>query len=363
MDLDSMRSRHGGYWRYPHLDFHYLFNQYFPPAELYAELQAAVLTLANSYPSSQRVLAELVARWKVQDGFTADNLVIGNGSSELIKLLNDRVMTRTTVPLPTFNEFIVRRPDQIHRYCLSEADRFRLDVDRLLHEIRASQSEYAVVVNPNNPVGNIVPLDDIRRLLDSGVTLVVDEAFMAFTDPQYSAEPLVTEYGNLVVVTSTTKSLGIAGLRLGYVLTSNDGVKRVLREALPIWNVNSLAEYVIEALPRYREQHLESIARIAADTQWFFGALHDVPYLVPYPTHANAVFCQVHGDGRRLAELLLERYGFMVKEGIQQAELRTVHSYVRMGLRNRDDNAKLLSALHAIRADEIARPSGAPVHV
>jgi histidinol-phosphate/aromatic aminotransferase/cobyric acid decarboxylase-like protein len=362
MDLDSVRSRHGGYWRFPHVDFHYLFNQYFPPPELYAELQTAVLTLANSYPSSQGVLAELVARWKDQDGFTADNLVIGNGSSELIKLLNDRVMSKTTVPLPTFNEFIIRRPDQIHRYCLSEADRFCFDADRLLHEISASRSDYAVIVNPNNPVGNVIPLHEIRRMLTSGVTLVIDEAFMAFTDAGYSAEPLVTEYSNLVVVTSTTKSLGIAGLRLGYVLTSNEEVKRVLREALPIWNVNSLAEYVIEALPRYREAHRASLERIVADTQWFYGALHEVPYLAPFPTHANAVFCQVHGDGRRLAEILLERHGFMVKEGIRQAELRTANSYVRMGLRNRDDNGKLLDALHAIGADEIARPSGTAVN-
>jgi histidinol-phosphate/aromatic aminotransferase/cobyric acid decarboxylase-like protein len=363
MDLDELRSKHGGYWRYRYIDFHYLFNQYFPPTELYAELQAAVLTLANSYPSSQQVLAALVAQWKEQDGFTPANLVIGNGSSELIKLLNDRIMTRTTVPLPTFNEFIVRRPDQTHRYALSEEERFALDTDRLLHEIRRSQSEFVVIVNPNNPVGNLVALEDVCRILHTGVMLVVDEAFMAFTDGRHSAERLIMEYKNLVIVTSATKSLGIAGLRLGYVLTSNEDVKRVLRDALPIWNVNSLAEYLIEALPRYRDQHRASIERVMADTLWFFESLREVPYLVPFPTHANAVFCQVHGDGRRLAELLLERYGFMVKEGIQQAELKTKNSYVRMGFRNREDNGKLLAALHAISPDEITRWSGASVNV
>ena len=225
----------------------------FPPAELYAELQAAVLTLANSYPSSQRVLADLVARWKEQDGFTADNLVIGNGSSELIKLLNDRVMTKTTVPLPTFNEFIVRRPGSdpslrarvrtIAFDSTSTGCSTRSGVQTAT--MRCRQSE-----QPGREISS--PLDDIRQILDSGVTLVIDEAFMAFTDGRHSAEPLVSEYSNLVIVTSMTKSLGIAGLRVGYVLTSNDEVKRRLREALPIWNVNSLAEYVIEALPRYR---------------------------------------------------------------------------------------------------------------
>lgn len=215
-----------------------------------------------------------------------------------IKLLNDRVMTKTTVPLPTFNEFTVRPGQDVHRYPLSEDDRFTLDVDRLLDEIRRSRSDYAVIVNPNNPVGNLVGVDDVRRILDSGVHLVIDEAFMAFADPRHSAEPLTTDYDNLVVVTSTTKSVGIAGLRLGYVLTANPHIKQRLREALPIWNVNSLAEYGLETFPRYRAAHRESIDRIKGDTRWFYEALQDIPYLEPYPTHANAVFCRVRGSAR-----------------------------------------------------------------
>ena len=354
MDLDSVRHRHGGYWRDSHLDFHYLFNQYFPPPELYAELQTAVLSLANSYPSGQRVLAQLLSRWKDAAYFDERHLVVGNGSSELIKLLNDRVLGRTTVPLPTFNEFTVRPSGDIHRYPLEETSGFTLDVDRLLQEVKRSRSRDVVLVNPNNPVGNLASVDDIRRILESGVRLVIDEAFMAFTDPGYSAEPLVEQYDNLVIVTSATKSLGIAGLRLGYVLTTNADVLRRLRDALPIWNVNSLAEYVLESFPRYRALHRESIERIKADREWFSDALARVPYLDPFPSHANAVFCRVRGNGRRLAELLFERYAFVVKEGIQQAELQTRSWYVRMGIRNRDDNGRLVAALESIDAGELA---------
>jgi histidinol-phosphate/aromatic aminotransferase/cobyric acid decarboxylase-like protein len=355
MDLDSIRSRHGGYWRDAHVDFHYLFNQYFPPPEFYAELQTAVLSLANSYPSGQRVLAQLLSRWKDAAYFNADDLIVGNGSSELIKLLNDRVLDRTTVPLPTFNEFTLRPASAVHRYPLDESDGFTLDVDRLLGEIERSGSRDAVIVNPNNPVGNLVSLADVRRILDAGVRLVIDEAFMAFTDPAFSAEPLVAEYDNLVIVASATKSLGIAGLRLGYVLTKNLDVQRRLRDALPIWNVNSLAEYVLEAFPRYQAAHRASIARVRLDTEWFYDELHRVPYLDPFPTHANAVFCRVHGNGRRLAELLFERHGFIVKEGIHQAELQTTGWYVRMGVRNREDNGRLLAALEGIDAAELTQ--------
>jgi histidinol-phosphate/aromatic aminotransferase/cobyric acid decarboxylase-like protein len=198
-------------------------------------------------------------------------------------------------------------------------------------------------------------------VLDSGVMLVIDEAFMAFTDPEHSAESLVAQYDNLVIVTSLTKSLGMAGLRLGYVLTANAHVKQALRAALPIWNVNSLAEYVVDAYPRYEAEHRASLMRIREDVEWFHAELARVPYLRPFPTHANAVFSEVRGDGRRLAELLLDRFGFMVKEGIQQAELRTRRSYVRMGMRNRPDNGRLLDALHRIDERDIAPPSSAAV--
>ena len=346
MNLDSLRRKHGGYWRYATLDFHYLFNHYFPPPDLYTELQHFLPTLANSYPSGQDVLVELLAEWKDAPFAEPRHLVVGNGSSELIRLLMDRVVTKVTVPLPTFNEFTVGEADKVHRYSLEESQGFQLDVEALLAQVARSGSDYAAIVNPNNPVGNLVRVADVRRILESGVGLIIDEAFMAFAEPGDSAEPLIAEFDNLVVVTSLTKSIGIAGLRLGYVLTANTDVRRRLRTALPIWNVNALAEYVLEALPRYRAEHRASLAAIRADTQWFSEGLRQVPYLEPFPTHSNAVFCRMRGDARRLAEWLFETHRFVVKEGISQAELTSAASYVRLGVRNRADNERLLAALH-----------------
>ena len=367
MHLESMRSKHGGYWRYEVVDFHYLFNHYFPPAELFDELRAALPTLANSYPSSQPVLAELLADWKASPHARPAHLVVGNGSSELIRLLMDRVVTqRMTVPLPTFNEFTVGDSQRIHRYALEEHTGFALDVDRLIAEATRSASDYVVIVNPNNPVGNLVTVADVRRILDSGVRLIIDEAFMAFAGAWNSAEPLVSEYDNLIIVTSLTKSIGIAGLRLGYVLTTNDEVKRRLRAALPIWNVNALAEYLLERLPRYRSEHEASLDQIREDTRWFAEELSTLDFLHPFPTHANAVFCRVDGNARRLAEWLFDTHKFVVKEGIRQAELTTRASYVRLGMRSRPDNTRLLHALRNLdrgilheRSGQVAAPSAA----
>lgn len=350
--LDEVRSYHGGYWRYQHIDFHYLFNHYFPTEEFYAELARKLPTIGNYYPSSQIVLAQMLARWKDQDYWSAENLVAGNGSSELIRLLADHVVGRATVPLPTYNEFVRIPEGKLHTYLLDESRNFVLEPKRLVSEARRSQSDWVVIINPNNPVGYLTPLSDIEQVLQSGLNVIIDESFMFFAGAEYSAEQLVPQYKNLVVLASCTKSIGIAGLRLGYLLSSNGEVKKAVREHLPIWNINSITEYVIEALPRYRQEHADSIVRSVADTAWFFGHLQGISYLTPYPTHANAVFCKVQGSARRLAEILYDRYNLMVKEGLNQ-KIPTVGSYVRLGVRNRRDNEKLLAALREIDREKM----------
>lgn len=355
-NIDKVRSFHGGYWRYNHIDFHYLFNHYFPTLDFYAEIAEKLKIIGNYYPSSQKVLAKLLSKWKKEDYFNADNLVVANGSSELIRLLNDHVFTKVTVPLPTYNEFVRIDEKKIHKYFLDERNKFVLDADTLIAEINNSNSEFAVIINPNNPVGNLTSLEDIEKILKTGVILVIDEAFMTFAGKENSAEQLVSQYSNLVIITSCTKSIGIAGLRLGYMLTTNENIKEKIRNHIPIWNVNSVAEYILEILPKYKKEHKESIAKSVEDTRWFFEKLKEVRYLEPFPTYANAVFCKVDGSARKLAEILYNRYNLMIKEGLNQKDfpLNVSDSYVRLGVRNRQDNEKLLVALKEIRKEDIA---------
>ena len=105
LSLDEVRSLHGGYWRYDILDYHYLYNHYFPTKELITKLQEKLAIIIDNYPSTQRIIAKLLSRWKEEDYFNKDNLIVGNGSSELIRVLN-QIMTKVTVPIPTFNEYV-----------------------------------------------------------------------------------------------------------------------------------------------------------------------------------------------------------------------------------------------------------------
>ena len=81
--------------------------------------------------------------------------------------------------------------------------------------------------------------------------------------------------------------------------------------------------------------------------------MKSIPYLEPFPTYSNAVFCKVKGSARKLAEILFDMYNLMVKEGLNQKEFKT-DSYVRLGFRNIEDNTLLLNKLKEIKQEEIS---------
>ena len=178
-----------------------------------------------NYPAGQAELADLVARWSFRP---AAQLVVGNGSAELIKMIGSDVVRDLTISVPTYNEYENTVPSgRVHRVPL-DADTMQLDMDRFHAEIRRSRSNVAVVVSPNNPTSLAVPrdalLDLLRRLEGSDCLLLVDESFLEFgpAGRGWSLENEVDRFPNLAIMKSMTKVFGTLGLRLGYVLSAND---------------------------------------------------------------------------------------------------------------------------------------------
>jgi histidinol-phosphate/aromatic aminotransferase/cobyric acid decarboxylase-like protein/choline kinase len=341
--LTEMRSRHGGYWRYDFTDFHYLYNPYFPSRKLLALLKAELVVLIHHYPSSQRVVAETLSRWKTEDYFNADNLIVANGSSELIRLLRP-VVNRMTVAIPTFNEYTAFPPEKLHLYPLDEANGFRMNLAKLADEIDRSGSDFAVLCNPNNPVGDALSPDQIEPLLRSGVNLIIDEAFVDCCDARYSCEPLVSRYKNLIIIKSLTKTTGVGGLRLGYLLTTNEAVKDRIRYDLPIWNINAVAERFLELFPQFIGDFEDSLKKVRRDREVLFRDLEKIPYLEPYPSQANFIFCRTRTSAHLLGEYLFDAHKIMIRDSLNQANLKS-DRHIRVGVRCKADNNRLIEAL------------------
>lgn len=341
LKIDKIKSLHGGYWRYDFLDFHYLFNSYFPPKKIIEILKKELPFLISNYPSTQRVIAGILSKWNKKNYFNEDNLIVGNGSSELIRILN-QLITKITVPVPTFNEWVQLPPRKIVPFLLDEEDKFRLNPDKLIETIRKTKSDFTVINNPNNPTGNITTREDIEKILKTGVITIIDEAFVDFCQ-KYSVEDLVPKYKNLVIVKSLTKSMGLGGLRIGYLLTTNEKIRDGVKKYLPIWNINSLAERFIELFPGFKKDYKNSIERTLKDRDYLFKKLKEIPYLEPYKSHANFIFCKTKISGRKITETLFRKHNILIKCGLNQSNLKS-DEYIRIGVRTRKDNTKLISA-------------------
>lgn len=355
--IKKLENLYGGYWRYDFLDFCFLFNLYFPPSHFYSKLAKELPFLINNYPSAQHKIAGLLAQWYTDDGFVKENILVGNGSSEFIRIFNRHFIKKVTIPVPSFNEYEDLDKNQINYFILPQDD-FKIDVDEFIESTTNSGSNFAVIVNPNNPTSVAMKKDDIVKILENLRHLdgiIVDESFIDFTGnrKEYSVQPLVNEFNNLIVLRSLSKEFGIPGLRLGYIVTSNKEIKKKVKRYLPIWNINSIAERFLELFPRYQREYEESIKKIINDRETFFAKLKDIKMLKPYEGKANFIFCKIVSEkinSMQLRNKLFTDYNILIKDCSNKTSLND--KFIRIAVRKQNENDLLINALKEIQ-DEI----------
>ncbi len=353
VEYAALASEHGGYWRHGFVDHAYLYNLYFPPETLFEQLGRQMHQLVLNYPVAQNALAGLVGDLI---GQPADRIAVGNGGAELIKIVSGQIARRLITPVPSFNEYVNAAPsERVVEFAL-EAHSFRLDVDRFAAEAIACKADFAVVVTPNNPTSLLVPKDDLLRLLRTldghDCMLIVDESFIDFAREGYrsSLEAEVGRHQNLAILKSMSKAYGICGLRIGYLLTANEALLRRVRDGLPIWNINGIAEAFLRLAPRYRQEFAVSCDHVRDDRDRFYEHLREIPGLVAYPPEANYVFCRLPDDGPSGPEVTRRLF---VEDNIyikhcQDKSMPESSRYIRIASRTSRENDAVACALRRI---------------
>lgn len=350
-DLRHVSSLYGGFWDFDFEDFCYLTNPYFPPEAFLESLQSRLVELVKSYPSTNWHISSLVAK---PLGLTEKEVVIANGASELISAISNRFVKHLAVPIPTFDEYINRAKDQgkaVSPYPM-DGD-FELDIEGFVEHVKKSGANAALVVTPNNPTGALLPYESIRYLLESlrQIDLVlIDESFLDFAD--YTMNPsamgMIHEFPNLVIIKSLSKVYGIPGLRLGYAVTGDPDRATQLRRDVPIWSINSLAQYFLAEMPKYQQEFAESCEAVKRATRVLYSELQAIPYLHSYPTQANFVLCRLL-NGLTSAELtrrLFDDHRILINDSSSKAGLD--NRYVRIASCSAEQNSGLIKALHEI---------------
>lgn len=352
--LVKFQSRYGGYWRYPQmLDFCYLVNPYYPPRQLIDEMKAYFERLIREYPSGLDVNCLLAAKYF---GLPKEKIIVGNGASELIKSLMEKFIGNIGIVIPTFEEYPNRKDrGAVVRYTPGNED-FAYTADDLMTFFETKNISALLLINPDNPSGNYIPRKDVIQLAkwaeDTGIRLIVDESFVDFADtiePETLLDSQILEnYPRLIVVKSISKSFGVPGLRLGILATNDTDLIANMKMDVSIWNINSFAEFYMQIWEKYQKDYAYALQRFKADRAVYIEELKKIKNLRVIPTQANYVMCEVLGGhtAKSLTEVLLDKYNIFIKDLSTKDGING--EYVRLAVRDTEDNRILVHALHEI---------------
>ena len=180
--------------------------------------------------------------------------------------------------------------------------------------------------------------------------MVVDESFVDFSEQSVDntllTNEILEENPNLVVVKSISKSYGVPGLRLGILASSNLLLIDRVRKNVPIWNINSFAEFYMQIFNKYEQDYKQACRLFIRERDRFYVDLQQIGYLRVIPSQANYFLCEVISkySSKELTELLLNEYNILIKDCGTKKAFRN-GEYIRIAVRSILDNQRLIDAL------------------
>ncbi|GGY90394.1 threonine-phosphate decarboxylase [Streptomyces nitrosporeus] len=308
-----------------------------PPGWLRDRIAGSLGSLA-AYPDGRPARAAVAAR----HGLPEERVLLTAGAAEAFVLVARALPARRPyVVHPQFTEpeaALRAAGHEVGRVLLRPEEGFRLDPAAVPEE-----ADLVVVGNPTNPTSVLHPADTLERLARPGRTLVVDEAFMDAVPGEREALCGRTDVPGLVVLRSLTKTWGLAGLRIGYVL-ADPAVVAALQEAQPLWPVSSPALAAAEACvePRALAEAADAADRIAVDRAHLLAGLAEFSEVrVAEPAAGPFVLIRLERAGE--VRERLRALGFAARRGDTFPGLGA--EWLRLAVRDRATTNRFLQAL------------------
>ena len=346
--LELFHKRFGGYWRFNGIkDYCYLVNPYFPTKQLISKMKYFYEDLLFNYPSGQKV--ERIIATRFFENVSDENIIIGNGAAELINLLRNVVGKRIALTIPSFNEYVRCFPNSEFVFINSKDNGYRLSLESLINVL--DDVDTLVVISPDNPSGSHLSYDETIKLLNIAKLkekqIVFDESFIDFASDNYTLidDSILKRYENLIVIKSISKSYGVPGLRLGILASGNNDIINILNNNLPVWNINSFAEYFLQIFNIYKKDYKNACINIKNERDRFYNELRNIKELYVYPSEANYFMIELKkGKSIELAEFLLNNKKILIKvlngkNGFDSKE------YIRIAIKDKEENDYLFDCL------------------
>ena len=357
---------HGGeiYDKKIEMDFSVNLNPVPCPEAVLAEIRRAALEVSNYPDIRQSRFRTAVA--EAETGlseksvkFTAENIVGGNGASELLMAIACMVRPkRALLPIPSFYgyEHVLRASGcEVVRYNMAGEDergKTQFELSERFTDAITEDTDMVILGNPNNPTGRLISEDLLLAVLErcrkTGATLVVDECFYRLSGKRedgantVSARNFVHEYGNLFIVDAYTKLFSIPGVRAGFAVTSAENAER-LREFLPEWNMSVFAESAGVKCAEISEEgsFIKKTREVICRERDYLSAQLSGLGITVYPSDTN--FILIKSEDELYEKLLKKR--ILIRDCSNFRGLD--HGYFRIAVKDHASNERLINAIRA----------------
>ncbi|MGQ9720753.1 MAG: histidinol-phosphate transaminase [Candidatus Jordarchaeum sp.] len=319
----------------------------YPPSPKVLQVMEDYLQIANRYPDPTcYYLNEKIAEYT---GLKPENVIIGHGSLGVIELIyhtfvgfNDEVI----LTLPSFEqfEFILNLMSGKPVFIQLQKPDFILEPEIVSNSV-SPKTKLIILINPNNPIGNVMPEDTIKKILDEDAIVVVDEAYYEFC--KKTVAPWIPEHENLIVLRTFSKAFSLAGLRIGYGLANPEIIKelRKLQTPFPINMISIQAAIAALEDTDYAENN---VSKILKERKYLLEELSKIKGIKPYPSETNFILIEItkeNLDSRIITAKLLENK-ILIKNCADQKGLN--EKFIRVSVSTPENNKLFIETLKKI---------------
>jgi threonine-phosphate decarboxylase len=236
-------------------------------------------------------------------GISTGRVLAGNGTTQFIYTLPQALESKKALVIgPTYADYAdacIMHHVPVEHLFAEESSHFKpnfTDVENSLNGV-----DTVFICNPNNPTGVLIPADELRVLCRAypDIHFIVDESYLPFADKGWVNSMIQSGLSNIIVLSSLSKIFRIPGLRIGFLVSSEEVVEKLVPFALP-WNVNSLAQAAVEYLmTNEQETHAfikETQRFLETERETFTECFHDASHIRFFPSTTSYILARLLGN-------------------------------------------------------------------
>lgn len=285
-----------------------------PPSDRVVEAVNKAARQGNRYPGSNEALRAKIGKL---NGVGPEQVLVVGGSSEIIDMAM-RVFLQpgdaVIIPNPTFSMYEIRATVVGGKPVLIDTKPdLTYDVDAMLAAVN-ERTKLIVVCNPNNPTGNFLDEQELKRIVETGIPIFLDEAYLEFYPEIESKASWIPTYPNIFVTHTFSKAFGLAGIRFGYMIATREMIE-LFGKVQITWSASVMSLAAAEAILDHDAELKQKRELARASIDFFCKTLAEIPGVKPYHSHGNYMLVDASETGKTSKEIVgrMQQEGFLIK--------------------------------------------------